>query len=140
MPLVRSSRRVACPGLCPGMCYTVKRRHLTPQGSHFTKATTRRAQVTARRACPRKAVGMPPVEWLAEYRCFVCEGRVTAWSPYLSFGRPNWRPYGHGGAAALESASVSAFCKRLLAQPKPSFPPAFVVDVGLIEDRGWSVV
>ncbi len=33
-----------------------------------------------------------PVEWSAEYRCFIREGEVTAWSPYLSFGRPTWTP------------------------------------------------
>ncbi len=33
-----------------------------------------------------------------------------------------------------------SFCDRLLTQSKALFPPAFVVDVGLIEDRGWAVV
>ena len=31
-----------------------------------------------------------PVEWSAEYRCFIKEGEVAAWSPYISFGRPSW--------------------------------------------------
>src|SRR5437879_301491 len=34
-----------------------------------------------------------PVEWLAEYRCFILEGRVAATSAYMSFGRPVWQPY-----------------------------------------------
>jgi hypothetical protein len=81
-----------------------------------------------------------PVRWLAEYRCFILEGKVAAASPYLSFGRPVWRPYGQGGEESQASATVLAFCDRLLSQPQLAFPPAFVMDVGLIEDRGWAVV
>jgi hypothetical protein len=81
-----------------------------------------------------------PVERLAEFRCFVLEGRVIASSPYLSFGRPVWRPFGKGGERATESAKVLSFCNRLLATSGVLFPPAFVVDVGLIEERGWAVV
>jgi hypothetical protein len=79
-----------------------------------------------------------PVEWLAEFRCFVCEGRVVATSPYLSFGKPNWRPWGQGGEKAMPSKDALAVCSRLLAVD--TLPPAFVVDVGLIEGRGWAVV
>ena len=81
-----------------------------------------------------------PVEWSAEFRCFVSEGKVAASSPYLSFGRPVWQPYDKGGEKATESKSVLVFCERLLTQAKALLPPAFVVDVGLIEDRGWAVV
>jgi hypothetical protein len=31
-------------------------------------------------------------------------------------------------------------CGRLLKAKSPALPPAFVVDVGLVEDRGWAVV
>jgi protein-tyrosine phosphatase len=81
-----------------------------------------------------------PVEWLAEFRCFVCEGRVTATSPYLSFGRPVWRAWGQGGEKAAPSRDALAMCGRLLAERSVALPPAFVVDVGLIEGRGWAVV
>src|SRR5262245_2481758 len=81
-----------------------------------------------------------PVEWSAEYRCFVREGEVVAWSPYISFGRPTWKPYAPGTPAPQVSASVRAFCERLFARSEMSFPPAFVMDVGLIDDRGWAVV
>jgi hypothetical protein len=81
-----------------------------------------------------------PVQWLAEYRCFILEGKVAASSPYLSFGRPVWRPYAEGGEASKPSANVLTFCERLLSHPQVAFPPAFVVDVGLIEDLGWAVV
>jgi hypothetical protein len=81
-----------------------------------------------------------PVQWLAECRCFMLDGAVAAWSPYLSFGRPVWKPFGQGGNLAKAPDNVRAFCARVLSQSKVAFPPAFVVDVGVIEDRGWAVV
>ncbi len=81
-----------------------------------------------------------PVEWLSEHRCFVLDGRVVASSPYLSFSRPVWRAWGHGGEKAVPSQDVLATCSRLLAIRSPELPPAFVADVGLIEGRGWAVV
>jgi hypothetical protein len=80
-----------------------------------------------------------PVEWLAEYRCFIREGQVVASSPYLSFGRPVWRPWGQGGEKAVPSRDALAVCGRLLGA-QVSLPPAFVVDVGLIDGKGWAVV
>jgi ATP-grasp domain, R2K clade family 2 len=81
-----------------------------------------------------------PVEWSAEFRCFIREGQVAAWSPYISFGRPTWKPYAPGTLAAQVPASVLSFCDRLFSQSGLSFPPAYVMDVGLIDDRGWAVV
>jgi len=81
-----------------------------------------------------------PVEWSAEYRCFVVEGRVAAWSPYVSFGRPNWKPFGPGTLAARMPPAVAAFSERLFDKCPAPLPPAFVMDVGLIDDRGWAVV
>ena len=81
-----------------------------------------------------------PVEWLAEYRCFLLEGRIAAASPYLSFGRPVWRPYERAGEEVKVPPHVTALCERLLGDPGISLPPALVVNVGLIEDRGWAVV
>lgn len=81
-----------------------------------------------------------PVEWLAEFRCFVLDGKVVASSPYLSFGRPFWRAWGQGGEKAVPSQDALAVCGRLLAERSVTLPPAFVVDVGLVEGRGWAVV
>ncbi len=80
-----------------------------------------------------------PVEWLAEFRCFVRDSDVVASSPYLSFGRPIWHEWGQGGEKAQPSRDALAVCRRLLSAGV-RLPPAFVVDVGLIEDRGWAVV
>ena len=76
------------------------------------------------------------VEWTSEFRCFVCEGRVEAWSPYLSFGRPVWKP----GSAGTMPGSLAAFCERLGDRMRAALPPAFVVDVGVLEDGRWAVV
>lgn len=76
-----------------------------------------------------------PVEWLAEYRCFMLNGRVVASSPYLSFGRPLHQTPGH---APETPPPVLDVCRRLAEAVE--LPPAYVVDVGLIEDRGWAVV
>ena len=80
------------------------------------------------------------VEWSAEYRCFVLDGKVIAESPYLSFGRPSWKPFdprrASGGVPKPGLAVVEGLCTAMRGQ----LPPAFVVDVGLIEDRGWAVV
>jgi hypothetical protein len=81
-----------------------------------------------------------PVQWLAEYRCFVLEGEIAAWSPYISFGRPVWKPHSQGGQEASPPGNVLAFRDRLFSRSGVAFPPAFVMDVGLIEDRGWAVV
>jgi hypothetical protein len=81
-----------------------------------------------------------PVEWSAEYRCFILNGKIAAWSPYISFSRPIWKPFSQGTLAANAPGSVVSFCERLFSRSGVLFPPAFVMDVGLIEDRGWAVV
>lgn len=50
-----------------------------------------------------------PVQWSAEYRCFIREGEIAAWSPYISFGRPVWKPFGPGTLAAEPPANVCLF-------------------------------
>ena len=82
-----------------------------------------------------------PVEWSAEYRCFVLNGQLAEWSPYLSFGRPAWKPDARsriqpGHVPGPVGTIVAGLCEAMAR----SLPPVFVVDVGLIEDRGWSVV
>lgn len=80
------------------------------------------------------------VEWSAEYRCFILNGKVAAWSPYISFARPIWKPFGPGTIPEEVPGNVQSFCERLFSRAKVSFPPAFVMDIGVIEDRGWAVV
>lgn len=77
------------------------------------------------------------VEWLTEYRCFVLDRDVVAWSPYLSFGRP-LHHHNLTIPRIPPPQSVLDVCRRLFASI--DLPPAFVVDVGLIEDCGWAIV
>ena len=76
------------------------------------------------------------VEWTSEFRCFVRDGRVEAWSPYLSFGRPVWKP----GCAGETPPSLVSFCERLHDRMHAVLPPAYVVDVGVLDDGRWAVV
>jgi hypothetical protein len=81
-----------------------------------------------------------PVEWSAEFRCFIQDGELAAWSPYISFGRPVWKPFGDGTLGTRPPAHLLSFCKRIFSHTAVTFPPAFVMDIGLIDDRGWGVV
>ena len=79
------------------------------------------------------------VEWSVEFRYFVLDGRVVAESPYLSFGRPGWRLFDPRRPTALPPGGRSV-AEAVCGAMRGELPPAFVVDVGLIEDRGWAVV
>lgn len=95
---------------------------------------------TKGRASPDSPVLLSePVEWTAELRYFVLEGRVVAGSNYLSFGRPNWRPFAPPNPPAMPTAGLE-LVRELCEAMRGELPPAFVVDVGVIEERGWAVV
>jgi hypothetical protein len=78
------------------------------------------------------------VEWLVEYRCWILEGEVVATSPYISFGRVGWTPWSATSPVEPPPTEVIDFCGTLA--DEDGLPPAFVVDVGFIEGRGWAVV
>lgn len=80
-----------------------------------------------------------PVEWIAEFRYFVRERRVHAWSPY-------WL---HGALARRDDewivepdlvSMTQEMVKRLLADPNVDLPVAFVLDAGVISGVGAAVV
>ncbi len=81
-----------------------------------------------------------PVTWTHEYRCFVANQSVQTVSPYV---------YGSGIVADYDSFpvvpqseldQVHEFARQVLTHPNVETPSAFVMDVGLIADRGWAVV
>lgn len=96
------------------------------------------SEVRGRRPLPADTpvLAAEAVEWTSEFRCFVRDGRIEAWSPYLSFSRPVWKP----GSAAAIPPSLVAFCERLSNKMPAALPPAYVVDVGVLEDGRWAVV
>jgi hypothetical protein len=64
---------------------------------------------------------------------------VIAGSPYLSFGRPAWKPFEPKQTAAIPNAGL-AVVEGLCSAMRADLPPAFVVDVGMVEDSGWAIV
>ena len=81
-----------------------------------------------------------PVSWDIEFRCFIVERQLAALSIYSRDGQlardddDNWLV----DAAAQDAAS--RFVIGLLEDKEVELPPAFVLDVGKIRDRGWAVV
>jgi hypothetical protein len=76
------------------------------------------------------------VTWVAELRYWVLDGRVVAGSPYLTWGRPNWSP---GCSREVPRAGLRTVEAAVVALGR-ELPPAVVIDVGLVEERGWAVV
>lgn len=78
-----------------------------------------------------------PVHFDCELRFFVLHGRVAA----SAFTRVHHRDLTkRTSVPASAHREASEFVARLLADPILEFPPAFVLDVGLIAERGWAVV
>lgn len=75
------------------------------------------------------------VEWSVEFRYFVLEGKAVAGSPYIAHGRTSWTAR-NGPMPTAGLAVVEGVCAAM----GDDLPPAFVLDVGMIADRGWAVV
>lgn len=80
-----------------------------------------------------------PVTWTVEYRCFVVGRQVTTISPYQRFGTiiEGQSPL---DAPLPEIDVARRFAQSVLESGAVATPPAFVLDVGMIESRGWAVV
>ncbi|MGV9677346.1 ATP-grasp domain-containing protein [Nocardia sp. NPDC003482] len=87
-------------------------------------------------ACPDDTPVMlaEPVHWQSEFRCFVKDNTIQTISPYRRHGEPltTWT------ATTQELDSVHTCAQRLF--DEVPLPPSLVVDIGLIENRGWAVV
>jgi hypothetical protein len=81
-----------------------------------------------------------PVTFEIEYRCFISNRRIATACAYLRFGEAisDHSPMSVSTQAELEAAL--AFANSVLASDAVRFPPAFVLDVGRIAERGWAVV
>jgi hypothetical protein len=79
-----------------------------------------------------------PVKWEVEFRCFVLEGEVVTLSPYLRNGELVQSPEGVWEDQRTNEARE--FAQRVLLDGSVTLPPAVVMDVGIIEGRGWSVI
>ena len=81
-----------------------------------------------------------PVKWEVEFRCFVMERRVLTHSVYLRNGELAQGEDGSWNASDSEMREALKFAQTVLGDPAISFPPAVVLDVGMISGRGWAVV
>jgi len=81
-----------------------------------------------------------PVDWGIEFRPFVLDGWVITFSPYLRRGQLAQADDGSWSAAPGEIEAALEFAARVLGDPAVELPPAVVLDVGIITERGWAVV
>jgi hypothetical protein len=81
-----------------------------------------------------------PVTWEAEFRCFIVEGKVATISVYMRSGELAQSSDGSWPATEAEIDSAFDFAEIVLGTPGADLPPAVVLDIGIIRDRGWAVV
>lgn len=81
-----------------------------------------------------------PVRWESEFRCFVLEGQVLTLSPYVRAGELAEDEHGCWPASSEEIAAALDFTSHVLSDKAVPSPAAFVLDVGMIQDRDWAVV
>src|SRR5579883_2329390 len=81
-----------------------------------------------------------PVLWQSEFRCFVREGNIATISPYSRFGELAQAPDGTWPATSDELAKARRFTEELIHEHGQDIPPAVVIDIGLIAEKGWAVV
>jgi len=81
-----------------------------------------------------------PVEWICEFRCFVSQGQVNAISPYVYDGEIVANYDSFPNVSGTEMNDVRKYAESVLNHPAVQTPEAFVLDVGIIHDRGWAVV
>ncbi|MBI1281944.1 MAG: DUF4343 domain-containing protein [Anaerolineaceae bacterium] len=81
-----------------------------------------------------------PVSWEIEFRSFIVERQLATLSIYLRYGQ---LARSEDGSWPVESAiqdEASQFIYTLLQDDSIDLPPAFVLDIGKINGRGWAVV
>lgn len=81
-----------------------------------------------------------PVSWESEFRCFVLEKRVAAISIYSRNGDLVETEDGNWPASPSEWKDALGFANQVLQDARVTFPPAGVLDVGVIKDQGWAAV
>lgn len=81
-----------------------------------------------------------PVCWEIELRFFVLERRVMTFSSYWRGDHPTCLEDGTWEARPEEAEGALECINALLTDPNVKLPPAIVIDIGKIRDRGWAVV
>lgn len=81
-----------------------------------------------------------PVSWEIEFRCFILERQVATQSVYLIGGELARDETGMWLNTIDEQNGALQFVNTLLIDSIVRMPPAFVLDVGYVKDRGWAVI
>ena len=81
-----------------------------------------------------------PVYWEVEFRCFVLERALMTLSPYLREGELAQIEDGSWPAAPEEMEEAARLLHLVLADVSVPLPPAVVLDVGKIKDKGWAII
>ncbi len=148
-------------GWLPGLPQEFLKRRIRPmtlaeagrqRGKAFVKLATGKgfpAAVYTRRALAERTGTTHPdtqvlvaeaVHWEVEYRCFMLHKQVVTLSAYLRHGRLIRSSTAEPGAFPGESQAALEFARKVLTHPAVEAPPALVLDVGIIQDRGWAVI
>lgn len=78
------------------------------------------------------------VTWEKEFRCFILDRELRTYSIYSRYGE--LQRDADFASTSEEDKQMEAFLSSLLADPQVDLPRATVVDVGLIQGRGWACV
>lgn len=81
-----------------------------------------------------------PVKFLVEYRCFVAQRQIAAISLYRRYEQVFDDTANNMNETAQEVAAAHEFAESVIRSPDVDCPPAFVLDVGIVEGRDWAVV
>jgi hypothetical protein len=108
----------------------------------FPAAVYRSAAELARFAIPDAVpiLWSEPVSWEVEFRCFIAGRRNLTLCPYARHGELSQAEDGSWVSSDDERSAAAEFLRDLLASSEIDLPPALVIDVGLIEGRGWAIV
>lgn len=81
-----------------------------------------------------------PVFWEVEFRCFVHQCKCATYSVYARNGEVAQDENGAWIAYQSEQEKAKGFLDFFLSDRSVDIPQSIVIDVGLISNRGWSVV
>jgi hypothetical protein len=81
-----------------------------------------------------------PVAWEIEFRCFILQRELMAFSIYSRDGELAQSEDDSWSASQAENDEALTFANTLLNDETLDLPPAFVLDIGKIVGRGWAVV
>ena len=81
-----------------------------------------------------------PVNWEAEFRSFVLDDSVVTVSPYMLNGELAKTDDGVWQHDPSLEEEAQSFAAQMLAASEVPFPPAFVLDLGIISSQGWAVL